>query len=138
MDQGSSKQCRTACCCCNTWNNFQLCIGIIDSHLIHKPCHSVNSCISAADHGNCFTFLCLLKSKHASIHLFLHRCGHKFFSRKIILYQININRVANDYITVFHGMNCFPCHLVIRSGSYSDYKYFTQNESSNPGQPLQW
>ena len=138
MDQRCTQNSSSTCCSCHTRDDLQFCFRIIDTNLIHQTCHTVNSCITAADHGNSFAFLCLFKSKYTAVHFLFHWCSHKFFSRKIFLHQVNVYSISDDRITFIHGTDRFSCHLVISSRSDSDYIYFTQNVSSIPWQPLLW
>ena len=138
MDQRCTKNCRSACSCCHTRNDLLFCFRIINADLIHQSCHTINSGITAADHRNRLAFLRFFKSKNAAVNLFLHWCSHKFFSREVFLYQINIYSVSDDRITFIHCADCLSCHLVISSRSDSDYIYFTQNVSSILWLPLLW
>ena len=99
MDQRCTQHCGAACSCCHTRDNDQLHIRIVFTYLIHQTCHTVNTGIPTADHGNGFSFFCLIKSKYTAVYLFFHRCGHELFTCKILLYKIHIYGVTDDHIT---------------------------------------
>ena len=98
MDQRRAKDCGSAKGSRYSRNNFKLYLRIFYSNLVHKACHSVNPCVSAADHGNHFALHSLLKGKNTAVHFFFHGSGKKLFIRKSILYKIHINGISDNGI----------------------------------------
>ena len=135
MDQWCTKDCCPAKCCCDTRDDLKFYFRIIYANFIHKACHTVNTGISTADHGNNFAFHCFLKCQNAAVNFFFHWCGQEFFVRKCVFDKIYIDGISDDRITFFQSFHCYTGHLVTASRSDSYNIYFIQNVPPISGVP---
>ncbi len=95
----------------------------------YKPCHAVDTRISAAYQCHALSLSGPFDGLHAALPLGAHGRLHIFLLREQIPHQGNVGRIADDHIRFFHSRPGFFTHILLSAGAQPYHIKFSHTAS---------